>query len=217
VSEYFWKSHRHVLEAIDKLLEQAGGLPNFRQGYYTRSETGSQQHRMYEIDRDGFTLLAMGFTGAEALKFKLAYIAEFNRDGRIMTTSRDVADYFGKNHHHILRDIDVLVEGGVSNFGLTPWRNLQNGQTYREYIMDRDGFTILAMGFTGSEALKFKLAYIAEFNRMEAELNARPQAPALDLRDPRALHSPFTIKKRVHIAHRYPQLRPPRRHAVVAG
>lgn len=79
MSEYFWKSHRDVLRAIDGLL--ASGVPprNFTQGYYTRPDTGSQQHRQYEIDRDGFTLLAMGFTGAEALKFKLAYIAEFNR------------------------------------------------------------------------------------------------------------------------------------------
>lgn len=79
VSEFFWKAHRGVLRDIDVLIAQSGGMHNFVQGYYTRPETGPQQHRMFEMDRDGFTILAMGFTGAEALKFKLKYIAEFNR------------------------------------------------------------------------------------------------------------------------------------------
>ena len=106
--------------------------------------------------------------------------AVFNREGRILTTSRDVADYFGKNHRDVLAAIDDLIgtDGvGVRNFTQTLWTNSQNGQTYREYAMDRDGFTLLVMGFTGAKARKFKLAYITEFNRMEAELNSRQQAP----------------------------------------
>lgn len=51
--------------------------------------------------------------------------------------------------------------------------NPQNKQTYTEYLITRDGLTLLAMGFTGKEALKFKLAYIDRFNEMEAQLNAR--------------------------------------------
>lgn len=51
--------------------------------------------------------------------------------------------------------------------------NLQNGQSYTEYLITRDGLTLLAMGFTGKKALGFKLAYIDRFNEMEAQLNAR--------------------------------------------
>lgn len=54
-------------------------LLNFQQGYYTLPETGEQQHKQYHLTRDGFTLLAMGFTGKKALAFKLAYIDAFNR------------------------------------------------------------------------------------------------------------------------------------------
>ncbi len=69
----------------------------------------------------------------------------------MVADSRDVAAYFGKNHFHVLRDIDNLLielgEGGLSNFGETPYVDPQNGQTYRRFDMDRDGFTLLAMGF----------------------------------------------------------------------
>lgn len=49
------------------------------------------------------------------------------------------------------------------------------------YIIFRDGFTLLAMGYTGPEAMRFKLAYIEAFNRMEAEL-ARRNRSALPAR-----------------------------------
>lgn len=49
----------------------------------------------------------------------------------------------------------------------------QNGRTFRSYDMNRDGFTLLTMGFNGREALAFKLAYISRFNEMEQELTKR--------------------------------------------
>ena len=81
VAKYFGKQHRHVLDAIRDLAAQLPpeALPNFRQGYYALPETGSQQHTQYILTRDGFTLLAMGFTGSKALTFKLAYIDAFNK------------------------------------------------------------------------------------------------------------------------------------------
>ena len=63
-----------------------------------------------------------------------------------------MAAYFGKRHDHILRDIDALVTEGVPNFGETPYVSEQNGQTYRSFDMTKDGFTLLAMGFTGGES-----------------------------------------------------------------
>lgn len=55
-------------------------------------------------------------------------------------------------------------------FEETTYINDQNGQEYPIFIMNRDGFTLLAMGFTGKKALKFKLDYIAAFNAMEKAL-----------------------------------------------
>ena len=101
-------------------------------------------------------------------------------DGKPTTLSTDLARYFGKLHANVLRDIrnllPQLTAGGVLNFEETHVTDEQNGQRYPAYRLTRDGFTLLAMGFTGKKALAFKLAYIDAFNRMEAEL----QKPAYD-------------------------------------
>jgi len=90
-----------------------------------------------------------------------------------MTTSLKVAEVFGKRHDSVLRDIDVLIERGVHNFVETLYTHPQNGQKYRRYLMDRDGFSLLVMGFTGEAALQWKLKFIAAFNAMEAALRER--------------------------------------------
>lgn len=94
--------------------------------------------------------------------------------GRPVTTSLNVAEVFGKNHQHVLRTIkalDVPEEFGLSNFGQTSYLDSQ-GRPQPMFNVTRDGFTILVMGFSGSKAMQFKLAYLAEFNRMETELHA---------------------------------------------
>ena len=118
----------------------------------------------------------------------------FAKDGDVFATSRDVAAFFGKDHRHVLRDIDKLIAAeprlGVSSFGQTPYVEPSNGQTYRMFEMNRDGFTLVAMGFNGTKALKWKLRYIEAFNAMEAELRRIAQAgPAIDLNDPAQLRS----------------------------
>lgn len=104
-------------------------------------------------------------------------------DGIITTSSLQVAHFFGKRHTHVLRAIKNLLaeipEGYAPNFGLIQTDvDLGNGGTRKTpaYRMDREGFMLLAMGFTGKEALRWKLAFIAAFNHMEAEL----QKPAYD-------------------------------------
>jgi len=116
----------------------------------------------------------------------------FTKDGEVFASSRDVAAFFGKRHPHVLDAIDNLVKQepalGLTNFRQTPYVEAQNGQTYKSYEMDRDGFTLLAMGFTGSKALKWKLRYIEAFNAMGAELRRIAQSgPTIDLNDPGAL------------------------------
>lgn len=94
-----------------------------------------------------------------------------------VVTSRNVAEYFHKRHNNVLRDIDNLVSElnsmGVCSklsrpmFKEITYRHSQNEQLYREFEINRDGFTLLAMGFTGKEALRWKLEYIEAFNKME--------------------------------------------------
>lgn len=91
----------------------------------------------------------------------------------LTTTSRNVAEVFGKEHFNVLRDIENL---GCSedfrklNFEVSEYKVDGNNKTYHEYIMTRDGFTLLVMGYTGEKAMQFKEAYIKAFNEMEKEL-----------------------------------------------
>lgn len=102
-------------------------------------------------------------------------------DGIPTTTSVDVARHFGKRHDNVMRDIQNLCgqldADRLRNFEETviERENPSGGMPIKSpaYRISRDGFTLLAMGFTGKKALAFKLAYIDAFNRMEAEL-AKP-------------------------------------------
>lgn len=80
VAFVFEKRHKDVLEAIANLIKADPSLAQryFRPGVYTLESTGKQQHRLFTMERDGFSLLAMGFTGAKAVKWKVAYIDAFN-------------------------------------------------------------------------------------------------------------------------------------------
>lgn len=96
------------------------------------------------------------------------------QNGVATTTSLQVAETFGKNHRDVLSAIDDLKEGAAENFADlfndSSYIHPQNKQTYRQVVMNRDGFTLLAMGFTGKKALQFKLRYIQAFNEMEQAL-----------------------------------------------
>ena len=110
-------------------------------------------------------------------------------DGRPATTSREVAHYFRKRHDNVVRDIRSIMDNcpeefTALNFEVSNYLD-QTGRSLPMYIIFRDGFTLLAMGYTGPEAMRFKLAYIEAFNRMEAELAKRnrpalPAAPRFD-------------------------------------
>ena len=91
------------------------------------------------------------------------------KDKQAVTTSLQVADSFEKNHRDVLQSIRSLTaenSATTNMFFETTYKN-SRGQEYPEFLMNRDGFTLLAMGFTGSRALEFKLKYIEAFNAME--------------------------------------------------
>ena len=94
-------------------------------------------------------------------------------NGHPTTLSTHVAEYFGKRHDNVIRDIRNLIESAPSlghlNFEESYYKSEQ-GKKQPCYRMDRKGFVLLAMGFTGEKALQFKIAYIDAFDRMEEEL-----------------------------------------------
>ena len=103
---------------------------------------------------------------------------------RIYTTSRKVAEHFGKLHKHVLRGTEKLIAELADpaftepNFGLSYYLD-STGRRLPEYHLSHDGFALLAMGFTGKESMRWKLAYISTFNAMEAKLRALYVSPLL--------------------------------------
>lgn len=97
------------------------------------------------------------------------------QEGRAVTTSRNVAEVFDKNHKDVLRDIRNVLESnpdkefGQRNFAPSSYRNEQNKEQ-PEYLLTRDGTMLLIMGYTGSKAMALKTAYIKRFNEMEQAL-----------------------------------------------
>lgn len=101
-------------------------------------------------------------------------------DGRVFTTSLEVAARFSKRHDHVLRDIRRLASEGnaLPNFGerqkprffLLSSHTIAGQRETEIYNLTRDGFMLLAMGFTGPEALKWKLQFIDAFNIMERKI-----------------------------------------------
>ncbi len=82
--------------------------------------------------------------------------------------SLDVAEHFGKRHDNVIRLIDNLlkIEGVKQTFVVSKYVD-SKGEQRKRYYMNRDGFSLLVMGFTGKEAIEWKLKYIEAFNRME--------------------------------------------------
>lgn len=104
------------------------------------------------------------------------------QNGEPVASSRQIAESFGKEHKHVLtaiRQILVAENSATKFFHETAFE--YRGQKFPEYMMNRDGFTLLAMGFTGKAALEWKLKYIQAFNEMEKQLAQRPQLSRSEL------------------------------------
>lgn len=101
------------------------------------------------------------------------------KNQQAVTSSLQVAESFEKRHDHILRDIDSIKKD-VPNFGEMFLEGIESdsyGRDRKVIYMNRDGFTLLAMGFTGKKALNFKLKYIKAFNQMENSVKVQTELP----------------------------------------
>ena len=99
------------------------------------------------------------------------------KDDKPLTTSRKVADIFGKNHKDVLRAIDNLKVECPANFNRLNFAPVKykdaKGEKRPEYLITKDGLSLLVMGFTGAKAMKFKIDFIDAFNNMEAIITKR--------------------------------------------
>ena len=101
-----------------------------------------------------------------------------NKNGVMVVSSREVANNFGKRHDKLVSEIERMYSSliGESKMVDTPYFienyyiHPQNNQKYKEYLLTRDGFSLLVMGFNGEKALQFKIKYIEAFNKMETTI-----------------------------------------------
>lgn len=93
------------------------------------------------------------------------------KDQQAVTSSLQVAETFGKDHKHVLRDIkNLAAQNWATKNMFKSGTYVNRGKEYPMVYMNRDGFTLLAMGFTGKKAMDFKLKYIEAFNSMENQI-----------------------------------------------
>ncbi len=96
-------------------------------------------------------------------------------NNKAVCTSLQVAEKFGKRHNNVMRDIRGMLKNEHTKqmFEMSSYTEKQNGQEYPMCYMNRDGFMLLTMGFTGEKALDWKIQYINAFNTMEEMLKER--------------------------------------------
>lgn len=100
---------------------------------------------------------------------------DMNEADKAVCDSLQIAKNFGREHRNVLQSIDNLIakNSAVETMFKVSYYKTDNGKMYRKFYMNRDGFYPLVMGFTGQEALKQKLQYIKNFNRMEELIQTR--------------------------------------------
>ena len=103
-----------------------------------------------------------------------------------MTDSLLVAEHFGKRHDAVLRKIESLIENDLTQncgecFKKTYYKD-SSGKNNTKYLMNRDGFTFLVMGFTGKKANQWKWDYIRAFNAMEQIIREKSTSTWLETR-----------------------------------
>lgn len=110
----------------------------------------------------------------ENLKHKHKDVVIKKIDGELVVTSRQVAEDFEKEHKNVLQTINNLVAENSAVKNMIIESTYENrGKYYPEYLLTRDGFSLLVMGFTGSRALQWKLKYIEAFNKMEESIKGQ--------------------------------------------
>jgi Rha family phage regulatory protein len=117
----------------------------------------------------------MGFENV-TIRDGIKELAIFEKHQDAWVSSRTLAKMFDKEHKHVLRSIQEIVDNPdsftESNFGLSSYKDC-SGKTNKEYILNRKAFALIAMGFTGEKAMSFKKQYIDAFEFMYGHIATR--------------------------------------------
>lgn len=130
-------------------------------------------------------------------------------NGRPVVSSTEVAKHFGRQHNNVIRSIEAIVRNAPESFNALNFERVDyvdpKGEKRPAYDMTRDGFVIVAMGFTGKKAIEWKITYIMAFNAMEAQgmvattgtLTAAQQQEIKELVQAKASAFPDAVKPKV--------------------
>ncbi|MBO0572786.1 phage antirepressor Ant [Clostridium botulinum] len=109
------------------------------------------------------------------------------KNGQPVVSSREVANDFGKRHSHVVEAIDNKIESLTTENSevkisklFIPTTFNHNGNDYKEYLLTRDGFTFIVMGFTGAKADSWKFKYIEAFNNMEQYIKEKQKPKCIE-------------------------------------
>ena len=128
---------------------------------------------------------------------------------QVVTESRKVAETFGKEHSKVIRSIENIIteaknglsdnsaENSVQSFFYQSEYKDGSGKSNKMYLMNRDGFSLLVMGFTGAKAMQWKIKYIEAFNAMEKQLKER-NADSYMIADPVARALKWAEEQKAH-------------------
>jgi Rha family phage regulatory protein len=106
-------------------------------------------------------------TKSELLEVSLVAIDQHHK--KVITSTVQIADYFGKRHSNVIRRLTALSEIGLLKIEPSYYLNEQ-AKKQKYYELNRDQFLLVVMGFTGSKADQFKADFIQLFNQQETEL-----------------------------------------------
>lgn len=122
------------------------------------------------------------------------------QNGEAVVSSREIARHFDKAHRHVLDSIRILAAENSATKTMFYETTFDNrGKQYPMYLMNRDGFTLLAMGFTGKKATEWKIKYIQAFNAMEKQLSEQ-QSELTNRRLNEAIEAVNRAKKNLNLA-----------------
>ncbi|EFP2344992.1 transcriptional regulator [Escherichia coli] len=168
--------HSHI-----RIMVRRAGQPQGWPGSVMTGSANPVRLTTHEISTSGGELIKFIAEAAIMAATPTIYHPDVTiENGRAVTTSVAIAEFFGKRHERVLdkiRNLDCSAKFTEHNFVSSEYTD-STGRKLPMYQITKNGFVFLVMGFTGKKAAAFKEAYIAEFDRMEAELrqNNTPSA-----------------------------------------